>query len=328
MRESSTRRALLLVAASALAAGSAFAQESAASYPSRDVRFVCAFPPGSGADVYVRYFAEKMRHQLKQTVIVENRVGASGNIATEYVVRAKPDGYTVYVHSPSSIATNVHLYDKASYDVRTALQVITVLNHQSFMLTVAANSPHKSVAELVPAMRTKGDKASYATTAPAGQVAGILFRDMMKLQAVEVPYRTGADSLNDIASGRIDYAMHDPVLSVAQTNAGKLRILGVTTKDRLKALPNVASLHEQGATGLDVPGWWAAMVPGATPKPIVDKLHKMFFDVVESQETRDFFAKFGADAQTSTPEAGQKRLIDDVAKWGENIARAKIPKRS
>lgn len=320
-------RCLLPAAGCVLVATGAAAQESPAAYPSKEVRFICAFPAGSGADVYVRYFAEKMRQQLKQTVIVENRVGASGNLATEHAMRAKPDGYTVYVHSPSSMAVNVHLYPTSEYDVRKAIQVVTVLNHQSFMLTVAAGSPYKSTGELVTAMRAKGDKASYATTAPAGQISGFLFGDIMKLKAVEVPYRTGADTLNDIASGRIDYAFHDPVLSTAQRNAGKLRILAVSTKERLKALPEVPSLHEQGATGLDVPGWWAAMVPAATPKPIVDRLHQMFVAVVESDETRQFFAKVGADAMTSTPEAGQKRFIDDIAKWGENIARAKIPKR-
>lgn len=322
------RKAAILSLAAMLGATSvALAQESAAQFPSKEVRFVCAFPAGSGADVYVRYFAEKMRPHLKQTVIVENRAGANGNIATEYVARAKPDGYTIYVHAPSALAANMHLFKNPPVDIRKALQVVTVLNQQPFMLTVAVSSPHKTMGELAEAMKSKADKASYATTAPTGKIAGFLFNEHFGLKAVEVPYRTGPDSLNDMASGRIDYAMHDPVLAVAQTNAGKLRMLGVTTKERSKALPSLPALYELGVKSLDVPGWWAAMVPTGTPKPIVDSLNKMFVAVTESDETRKFFAQFGADAMTSTPEAGQKRMIDDVDNWGRNIEKAKIPKQ-
>ncbi len=317
----------LLPVACCLAATAASAQDKPEAFPSREVRFVCAFPAGSGADVYVRYFAEKMRPHLKQTVIVENRAGANGNIATEYTARAKPDGYTVYVHAPSALAANMHLFAKPPVDIRTTLQVVTVLNQQPFMLTVAVGSPAKTMAELVEVVKAKGDKASYATTAPTGKIAAFLFNEHFGLKAVEVAYRTGPDSLNDMASGRIDFAMHDPVLAVAQTNAGKLRMLGVTTKERSKALPALPSLYEQGVKSLDVPGWWAAMVPAGTPKPIVDRLNKMFVDVVESEETRKFFAQFGADAMTSTPEAGQKRMIEDVDNWGRNIEKAKIPKQ-
>ena len=317
----------LLPAVCCLAATGAAAQEKPEAFPSREVRFVCAFPAGSGADVYVRYFAERMRPIFKQTVIVENRAGANGAIATEYVVRSKPDGYVVYVHAPSSLAANMHLLEKPPSDIRTTLQVVTALNQQPFMLTVATTLPWKTTDELVAAMKAKGDKASYATTAPTGKVAGFLFKDHYKLGAVEVAYRTGPDTLNDMASGRIDYAMHDPVIAVAQANAGKLRMLAVTTRERVKALPELPSLHEQGATGLDVPGWWAAMVTAATPKPIVDRLHQMFVQVVETEETRKFFAQFGADAITSTPAAGQKRMIEDVDAWGRNIEKAKIPKQ-
>jgi len=312
-----------LIAASQLP-GLAFAQESADSYPSRDVKFVCAFPAGSGADVYVRYFAEKMRPVMKRTVVVENRVGAIGNMATTYTARAKPDGYTIFVHAPSSLAANMHLFKKPPVDVAKEIQVVAAINIQPFMLTVGEKSPWKTMDELVKAVRAKGDKASYATTNPTSRVSSAWFKKILDLKAVEVQYRTGADTLNDMNSGVIDYCMHDPVTAIANANNGRLRILGVTTKGRMKALPNVPSLHELGATGLDVPGWWGAMVPAATPRPIVDKLNQMWRQVVESDETRQFMAKFGADTWSLSPDEAQKVLIADIAKWGEFIKLAGI----
>ncbi|MGE0627021.1 MAG: Bug family tripartite tricarboxylate transporter substrate binding protein [Hyphomicrobiaceae bacterium] len=305
----------------------ASAQESAESYPSKDVKLVCAFPAGSGADVYVRYFAEKLKPIMKQTVIVENRVGAAGNIATTYTARAKPDGYTIYIHAPSSLAANMHLFKKPPVDIRKEIQIVSALNQQPFMLAVASNSPAKTYKELVAILKKKGDKASYATSNPTNQISSFLFKQALGIKPVEVPYRTAMETVNDMMSGRIDFAFHDPVSAIAQRNAGKLRLFGVTTIERVKALPDMPTMDELGIKGFDVPGWWAAMVPAATPKPIVAKLNKIFVQVAESKETVDFFAKFGADAISSTPEAGQKRLIEDVDRWGKNIAAAGIPKR-
>jgi tripartite-type tricarboxylate transporter receptor subunit TctC len=315
---------LLITVAVQMAPSSAVA-EDAADYPSKDIRFVCAFPPGSGADVLVRYFAEKVRPVANRTIIVENKSGASGNIATEYTARSNPDGYTIYVHAASAIAANMHLFKNPPVDVRTALQVAATINQQPFMLTVDAKSPWKTVAELTAYVKEKGDKASYAITAPTGQVMGALYKEIMGLKAVEVPYRTGADTLNDIFSGRIDYAMHDPVLSLAQARAGKLRILAVSTITRMKAIPQYPTMDEEGVKGLHVPGWWAALVPAATPKPIVDKINKWFVEVVSTDEVKAFLNKFGGDPFIATPEEAQKLFISDVDAWGEYVKMAKIP---
>jgi len=324
-----TRRNLLagapaLAAASALPSMNALAQESADAYPSREIKFICAFPAGSGADVYVRYFAERMRPVMKRNIIVENRAGANGNIATTYSARAKPDGYTIFVHAPSTLAANMHLFKNPPVDVAKELVVAATINRQPFMLTVHANSPVKTVQDLVEQMRKKGDKASYGTTATTSKVAGAWFNKVFGLKAVEIPYKTGADTMNDMQSGAIDYVMHDPVHAVANSGNGSLRMLGVTTKTRMKSLPNLPSLHELGVTDLDVPGWWAAMVPADTPKPIVNKLNQMWREVIDSEETRQFMAKFGADTWSATPEEAQAELVKDVKAWGEYVKLANI----
>ncbi len=324
-----TRRDLVfgvpaLAFATATPLTAAVAQESADAFPSKDIKFVCGFPAGSGADTYVRYYAEKLRVLTGRSVVVENRVGANGNIATSYVVKSRPDGYTIYLNAPSGLAANMHLFKNAGSNPLKDLQIVATFNRQTFMITVAANKPWKSLQDLVAAMREKGDKGSFATNNPTGRVTGAWMKEILKLQTQEVQYRTGADTLNDLTSGALDFAVHDPVTAIAQQNAGRLRILGVAVKDRMKALPNVPTLDEQGAKDIDLPSWWAAMTPAATPKPIVQKLNALFDKISSSDETRQFFAKFGADVWIMTPEQAMKRFQDDYDAWGGYIKMAKI----
>jgi len=236
------RRDLVVGSSAVLGSGglplsSAQAQESAADYPSREVKFVCAFPAGSGADVYVRYFAERMRPAFKRTIMVENRAGANGNIATTYVARAKPDGYTIYVHAPSALAANMHLFKNPPVDAAKEIVIAATINRQPFMLTVHASSPVKTVPELVELLMKKGDKASYGTTAPTSKVAGAWFNKVYGLNPVEIAYKTGGDSMNDMQSGAIDYVMHDPVHAVANVANGSLRMLGVTVTPSMRKEP-------------------------------------------------------------------------------------------
>ena len=219
---------------------------AAQNYPSQDIRLVCAFPAGGGADVLVRHFAEKLRPIVNRTVIVENKAGAGGNIATEYVARAKPDGYTIYVHAGSAVAANQSLFKKPPVDVLRDIRVAATINRQPFMLVVDAKSPYKTVADLTAAMKQKGDRASYATSAPTGRIMGELYKTAMGLKSVEVNYRTASDSLNEMMSGRIDYGMHEPVFALAQAREGRFRILAVGTGKRLDALPDQPTMTELG----------------------------------------------------------------------------------
>ncbi len=324
-----TRRDLIIGAPAVLGAGSlslpsALAQESAADYPSREVKFVCAFPAGSGADVYVRYFAERMRPAFKRAIVVENRAGANGNIATTYVARSKPDGYTIYVHAPSALAANMHLFKNPPVDATKEIVIAATINRQPFMLTVHSSSPVKTVADLVELLKKMGDKASYGTTAPTSKVAAAWFNKVYGLKPVEIMYKTGSDTMNDMQSGSIDYVMHDPVHAVANATNGSLRMLGVTTKERMKASPDLPSLHELGVKDLDVPGWWAAMVPAGTPQAIVEKLNQMWKPVIDGEETRAFMAKFGADTMSLSTAEAKSMFEKDVKAWGDYIKLANI----
>ena len=184
--------ALLAVASTAPQAAQAQA------YPTQDVHFVCAFAAGSGADIIVRYFSDKMRPLMGRSIIVENKVGAIGNLATEYVARSKPDGHVIYVTGASGVAANMHIFKNPSVDVGKALQIAATINKATMMLGVRADAPWKTAPELTAAMKLKGDKASYAIANPTAKVLGALYRERAGLQSVEVGYRTGADFLNDL----------------------------------------------------------------------------------------------------------------------------------
>jgi tripartite-type tricarboxylate transporter receptor subunit TctC len=313
-------RAIGLAAAMVAAPVGALAQD----YPSQDIRFICGFPAGSGADVLVRYFGEKVRQIANRTIIVENKVGAAGNIAAVYTVRSKPDGHTVYVHAASAIAANMHLFKAPPIDAGKDLQIAAGINKQPFMMMVPASSPYKTLAELTEAMKKKGDKASYAQSNTSGKVMGELYKRATGIQAVEVPYRTANDSLNDFASGTIDYGTMDPVFALSQAREGRLRMLAVSTSHRMQAVPDLPTMAEAGVPGVELLTWFAVMVPSATPRPIVDKLNKWFNEVLATEETKKFLNSFGGDPFITTPEEGQALFRQGIKDWEGHVKAAKI----
>ena len=298
----------------------AFAQ----AYPSQDVRFVCAFPAGSGADVLVRFFAEKLRPVIGKTIIVENKVGAGGHIATEYVARSKPDGYTIYVFAATGVAAMAAMFKNPPVDVAKTIQVAAAINRQPFMLVVDAKSPYKTVADLTAAMKAKGDKASYASAAPPGTIMGEIYKAKTGVQAVEVNFKTAPDSLNEMLSGKLDYGVHDPVFSLAQSREGRLRILAVSTGQRISVIPDVPTMKESGVD-MDMTIWWSAMVPAGTPKPIVDQINKWFGQVLATDEVKKFLNSFGGDVNIQTPEQAQANFLAAIPQWIEFVKVAKLP---
>ncbi len=271
----------------------------------------------------VRYFGEKLREKSGATILIENKVGAAGNIATEYTARAKPDGYTIYIHAGSAVAANYWLFKKPPLDPVKDIQVAATLNIQPFMVMVAANSPHKNLRELTEAMKAKGEKASYAESNTVGKVMGELYKVATGVTAVDVPYRTANDTLNDFASGAVDYGMIDPQSAIVQSQAGRLRMLAVSTGKRMQALPDMQTMKEQGVN-VELFGWFAVMLPSATPRPIIEQLNKWFNEIEATEETRQFVNKFGGDPWITTPEEGQAQLIKDKAAWEGYVKAAKI----
>jgi tripartite-type tricarboxylate transporter receptor subunit TctC len=314
--------AAMTTCALALLAGPALAQDKP--YPSDTIHLITGFPPGSGSDVLVRYLGKELGDLTGNTVIVENKTGAAGNIGAEYVARSKPDGYTVYVHAASSIAANMHLFKNPPIDVARDLQVAATINQQAFMLIVPAESPYNSVQELVEAMKEKGDSGNYAISNTTGRVMGRLFSDATGIETEAVSYQTDLEIVNDMKSGTIDFAMMNPVFSLAQARSGAARILAVSTPERIKAAPDYPTFGEAGYPSLVMLSWFAALVPSATPKPVVDKLNGYFNEILARPATEKFLNENGGDPFISTPEEGQALLVKQIDDWKGYVAAAGI----
>jgi tripartite-type tricarboxylate transporter receptor subunit TctC len=310
--------------AAALGAGLAMPSlVRADTYPSQDIHLICAFPAGSGADVIVRWYGEKLRAVANRTVIVENRVGALGNLGAEYMVRSKPDGYTIYVHGGSGVSANMSILKHPTFDAAKAIRVAATINRQPTMMVVAPNKPWKSVAEVTAYVKEKKDKATYATTNPLGKVMGAIYKTHYQLEPVEVQYRTANDCLNDLTSGTVDYAMLDNIFSAAQAREGRVRILAVSTKERLQANPDIPTMTELGCP-MNVTGWFAAMVPMATPRPIVDEIARMFNQITKSPEAKAFLNSVASDPWVTTTDEAQAFLNEEIKNWAGYVKLAKI----
>jgi tripartite-type tricarboxylate transporter receptor subunit TctC len=296
---------------------------TAQQYPAQDIHLICGFAAGSGADVIVRFIGEKMKTLSGRAVIVENKPGAGGNIATEYVARSKPDGYTVYITGASALAANMHVLKNPSVDVGKALQIVGTINKQPVMIAVRGDSPYKSMAELTQAMKAKGDKASYAFANPTAKVVGAMYKEKAGLQAVDVSYKTGAEYINDLNSGAIDFAIPDNVLAVSQERNGRMKILAVSTGERMQAAPQYPTMTESGYP-MDLRGWWAGLVPAGTPKPVVDQLGAWISQIVSSDDGKKFLANIASDYWVSKPDDAQKYFLEQIKQWGEYVRIAKI----
>lgn len=317
-----TRRQFTVGAAAAGVLGGtgvSFAQ----AYPSQDVHFICAFPAGSGADVIVRFYADKLRPIFGRNIIVENKVGAIGHLATEYTARAKPDGYTIYVHGPASLAANQHIIKNSKVDAAKDIVLAGTINRQPTMMVVRADSPFNSVKEVTAAVRAKGEKATYGISNPVGKVMGAIYKEHEKLGAVEVTYRTATDSLNDIASGAIDYGMFDNIFAASQARAGRVKMLAISMPKRLQVLPDIPTMTEMGVP-MSLTGGFAAMVPAGTPKPIIDQIFKMFDQVTRTEDAKKFLNNIASDPWITTWEEAQDFYVKDIAAWGDYVKLAKI----
>ncbi|MDF2117671.1 tripartite tricarboxylate transporter substrate binding protein [Roseiarcaceae bacterium H3SJ34-1] len=311
--------ALLATALSVAAPGIGHSQE----YPSQDIHFIVGFAPGSGPDVITRWVAEKMRPSIGRTIVIENKVGAGGNIATEYVARAKPDGYTVYMTGGSALAASGHLFRNLSIDVSKGFETVAMLARQPTLLVVGPNSPYKTVADLQAALKSKGSKGSYGTAFPTARVLGAMVRDSAGGQAVEVQYRTSADWINDLASGTLDFAFIDAASGVGHAAQNRIRIMAVSLADRFSTMPNIPTLKESGIN-VDVSGWWAAFVAEGTPKPIVEKLHKAFTEAVKTPEAKTFFNGISNEPWPMSQADAQKFYLREYKDWGDYVRLAKI----
>ena len=303
-----------------LAASAAAAQD----YPAREIRSVCNFAPGSGADIVVRYYSEKLAKLAGKPVIVENRPGAQGLVATEYVAKAKPDGYTILITPASStLATAPHIFKHVPFDPLKDFAPVTTINSLAFVLAVDAAKPVRTIDELVAQLRAKPNHGFYATQSNTGQVSAELLKEMRGLKTVYVPYKVTGDALASLLLGEVDFLSVDATWAVTQ-HPHKIRILAVTSAKRSGALPDIPTMAELGFKDFDITPWWGVVVPAGTPRPIVERLARWFNDITAMEDTKQFLARGALDAFPGSPESMAALLRTETERWRRYVKLAKI----
>ena len=320
-----TRRTLLgssLAAPVILRALPSSAQDT---WPARDIHVICGYAPGTGADIVVRLFSEKLRPFAKVTIVVENKPGAGTSIASEYVARAKPDGYTLFINPGNGLAGNPYLYKHLSHDVLKDFAAVTTLVKLPFLLCVAPTSPIKTMPEFLAAMKAKGEKASYGYPNNLALAAGELLKERTGMKAVQVPYKSTPEAMGDMNNGLIDFLWSDATFGLAQGKGGKMRVLATTSSARTGLDPNLPTVQESGVANYHLEAWWGAWYPANTPRPIVEQTATWLNAILDQPETKKYFAEVApADPFPGTPESCLEYLKQDIPRWAEVFKLAKI----
>jgi len=318
-----TRRALrgALLAGLVLASGAAMAQ----TYPSKPIRWIIPFPPGGAMDVMARALAPKMAESLGQPVITENRPGAGGNIGSEVVAKAPPDGHTILIVSIGQ-AVNPSLYPKMPFDPIKDFAPVSLVAIVPNVLVVNPSVKASSIPELIALAKAQPGKLTYASAGNGTSIhlAGELFTSMAGVDLVHVPYKGSGPAVTDLLGGQVDLMFDSITSAKPHIQAGKLRALGVTSARRSQALPNVPTIAEAGLKGYDVSPWFAVFVPAKTPKPIVERLHGEITKALKLPDIQERFAAIGAEPVGSTPEQLAAHLKRETDRWSAIIRERNI----
>jgi tripartite-type tricarboxylate transporter receptor subunit TctC len=314
------------MAATATVPAAAQSEPSATHWPDRPIHLIVPFPAGSSSDIVARIVAQRLGERLGQPVVVENRPGASGNVGTEAVARAEPDGYTLGLANTSTHAVAASLSANLGYDPVKDFAPVAMISDSPFVLAVHPSLPARDVRELVALAKAKPRALSYASAGPASMshLAGALFEKMAGIELLHVPYRGTGQSVIDLIEGRIEIQFGTIPPTLQHIRAGKMRVLGVTGAKRNDAIPDIPTVAEAGIAGYEASLWQAIVVPSATPRAIVARLNREVRALLMEPDTLAAFAQQGVDAEPSTPEELAQRIQVDVAKWRDVIVSAGI----
>lgn len=322
MRSFMQRRTLLAAAAALLAAGPAAAQ---AWQPEKPVTLVVPFPPGGTTDVLARALAERLQQALGQPVIVESKPGAGATLGADHVAKARPDGHTLLVGAVHhTIATSV--YRKLGYDFQRDFQPLTVIAMVPNVLTVAATSPAKTVAELVAQAKAAKPELSFGSNGngTAQHLIGMQFQNQTGTTLLHIPYKGSAPLTTDLLGGQVTMSFDTLTPLLPHIQAGKLRPLAVTTARRSSTLPQVPTLAESGLAGFDIGTWFGVLAPVQTPKPAVQRLADEMRKIIRSPEFAKRMAEVGAEPIGNTPEEMARQIRDETEKFAKLVKQAGV----
>ena len=295
-------------------------------WPTRPIKFIVPFAPGSSSDAVARIVGNKLGERLGQNLVVENRVGASGNLGAEAIARAEPDGYTIGLANTSTHAVAPSLTAALRYDPVKDFTAISMLGGSPFAMVVYPGLPAKTLAELVALAKAKPGTLNYASAGPASMshLAAALFEKVAGIGMVHVAYRGTGQSVIDLIGGRIEIVFATIPPSLQLIREDKIRALAVTGLERNDTLAEVPTVGEAGFAGAEASLWQAIVAPAQLPPAIVQRLNAEIAGVLQDRGTRDLLGAQGVEAEASTPDALVERIRADTEKWRAVIKSAKI----
>jgi len=320
----SLRRLLIIASLGwiALVANAAFAEGDSAKYPTRPIHIIVGFAAGGGNDIIARIFGQKLSESLGQPVIVENKPGGGAIVATEYVAKSPPDGYTLLM-SASGISINPAVYAKLPYDAVKDFVAVSELGSFPLIMIVNASSPIKSVAELVAYAKSNADKMNYASSSASFQLVTELFKQKTGAPMQVIPYKSANESVLAVISGQVTTTIADAGPVTSQVKAGTVRALAVAVPKRMEDFPDVPTMKEAGAD-VDAVLWSGIFVPRDTPPAIVRKLEGELMRIAKLPDVIARLKPLGIEAIGSSSEEFTKTLASDIARWAEVAKAANI----
>ncbi|TSA14857.1 MAG: tripartite tricarboxylate transporter substrate binding protein [Betaproteobacteria bacterium] len=314
----------LLIAAIALAASGGVQAQSA--YPNRAVTMIVGFAPGGGTDAVARILAKSLSDSLGQQVLVENKAGAGGNIATEAVARAAPDGYTILLGSVGSLAVAPHVIANLGYAPLRDFAPITMAVVFANVLVVQASLPIQSLADFVKLAKDKPGTVTFGSSGilGAGHLAGELLKIRANIDIVHVPYKGGGPAMQGMLGGQVASIFATPVSSGGQVKAGKIRAIATTGPKRAALLPDVPTVAESGYPGFEAMNWYAYLAPAKTPKDIVERLNRELVKALNDPAVTELLHKQGLEPSPSTSSELAQYMEREYEVWGKVVKQAGI----
>ena len=320
-----TRRTIMSAALGALMAAALPASaQQAANFPSKPITFVVPFAAGSATDLIARALGQAVSQSTGQSVIVENKGGASGIIAAQAAARAPADGYTVLITTNTTHAANEHLYKKLPYNPVKDFVPLTGLGKGGQVLVVNASAPFNSVQELLEHAKKNPGKLSFGSGSSSSRMAGEMLKQLGGVDILHVPYNSNPLAITDLMGGQIDLMITDVSTGVPQIQAGKLKALGFSTEERSVMLPDVPTIAEAGVKGYSMGYWFAAYAPVGTPAEVTKKLSQLLGDAVQSKSAEGFYKQSGTTKWRGTSAELAKFQADETQKWGKVVKAAGI----
>ena len=312
--------ALFLVFAMPFSAG-----VNAQDYPAKSIRIVVPFPPGGPVDTLARLFAEKLRQPLGQTLVVENRAGASGSIGAAAVARSPADGYTLLI-SGSSYAMDPAVRSDLPFDPRKDLHGVSMLASGPVVLLATKNVPASNVQQLIGLLKKNPDKYSYASirVGTVNYFAAELFKRATGTKMLHVPYSGAAPATQAILAAEVDLFFNNVLSSLPQINAGKVKALAVTSSRRWPSLPDLPTLAESGVSNFEIMSWYGVFAPANTLRPVLDKLSAEIKQVLNDPDTEAKINQLGLEGKASSPDEFQAYIGQEIDKWTEVVRNAGI----